>query len=193
MSILNDEEIFKIATKSIEDYFVVYKQYLHRGLCKAGPCQDAGKKEDLCCAPFIHCIHASNNLHKLPKHPNCDCYYQDLETKQLGTISERKPSPDVWLRLFGKLPDYYITKEDAEALGWRKGKNLAAFAPGKMIGGEVYKNKKHILPEKEGRIWYECDINYTSGKRNSLRLFYSNDGLIFYSIDHGERQFYWIK
>jgi len=193
MSISNDEEIFKKATQTIENFFVVYKQYLHRGLCKTGPCHDADKKEDLCCAPFIHCIHASNNLHKLPKHPNCDCYYQDLDTMALSTVSERKPSPDVWLKLFNKLPDYYITKEEAEDLGWRKGKNLAAFAPGKVIGGNVYKNRFHLLPEKEGRIWYECDINYVSGKRNSLRMYYSNDGLMFYSTDHGETEFYWIK
>ena len=195
MSISNNEKVFNKVAQNLEEYFVVYKQYLHRGLCKTGPCQDANKVEDLCCAPFIHCIHASNNLHKLPKHPNCDCYYQDLETKQLGTISERKPSPDLWLKMFGKLPDYYITKEEAENLGWSKGKNLTHFAPGKMIGGNVYYNDKHILPEKEGRIWYECDINYVSGKRNSLRMYYSNDGLIFYSPDHLYENItvYWIK
>lgn len=195
MSISNNEEIFNKVAQNLEDYFVVYKQYLHKGLCKSGPCQDANKKEDLCCAPFIHCIHASNKLHKLPKHPNCDCYYTDLETKTLGTISERKPSPDVWLKLFGKLPDYYITKEEAEAFGWSRGKDLSKFAPNKMIGGNIYHNKDHILPEKEGRIWYECDINYVSGKRNSLRMYYSNDGLMFYSTTHLENEVivYWIK
>ena len=55
-----------------------------------------------------------------------------------------------------------------------------------MIGGDIYHNKELILPEKIGRIWYECDIDYTSGKRNALRLFYSNDGLMFYSNDHLE-------
>ena len=195
MSISNNEKAFNKVAQNLEEYFVVYKQYLHRGLCKTGPCQDANKDEDLCCAPFIHCIHASNSLHKLPKHPNCDCYYQDLETKQLGTISERKPSPDLWLKMFGKLPDYYITKEEAENLGWSKGKNLAHFAPGKMIGGNVYYNDKHVLPEEKGGIWYECDINYVSGKRNSLRMYYSNDGLIFYSPDHLYENItvYWIK
>lgn len=195
MSILNDQEVIEKVVDKVSDFFVVYKQYLHKGECISGPCGDSNIKDDLCCAPFIWCVHASNALHKLPKHPNCDCYYQNLETLSIGTISDRQPSPDVWLKLFGKLPDYYITKEQAQKLGWRKGKDLSKFAPGKMIGGEEYENKDYILPEKEGRIWYECDINYTSGKRNSLRLYYSNDELMFYSPNHLENnvKVYWIK
>lgn len=197
MSISNDEEIFKKATQTIEN-FVVYRQYLHRGICKTGPCEEtSSKSKDLCCAPFIHCIHASNNLHKLPKHPYCDCYYQDLERMPLGTVSERKPSPDVWLKLFGKLPDYYITKQEAmQKYGWNPRRNtLEGKAPGKMIGNEPYDNEDHRLPEKEGRVWYECDVDYQRGSRrdNPKRLFYSNDGLMFYSTDHGKEQFYWIK
>ncbi len=64
-----------------------------------------------------------------------------------------------------------------------------------MIGGDIYFNDEHILPEKEGRVWHECDINYFSGKRNELRLYYSNDGLMFYSTTHldGNVIVYWIK
>lgn len=76
---------------------------------------------------------------------------------------------------------------------WKPGKNtLAGVAPGKMIGGIVYNNDKHLLPEKEGRIWYECDVDYEKGSRSNKRLFYSNDGLIFYSTDHGQTQFYQV-
>ena len=195
INLSDDEEVLNKVTQSLEDYFVVYKQYLHKGICKTGPCQGVGVEDDLCCMPFIHCIHASNKLHNLPKHPNCDCYYQDVQTKPLGSISDKKPSPDVWLKLFGKLPDYYITKAEAIACGWKPGKNLSAFANGKMIGGDIYFNDEHILPEKEGRVWHECDINYFSGKRNELRLYYSNDGLMFYSTTHldGNVIVYWIK
>ena len=70
---------------------------------------------------------------------------------------------------------------------------MAHFAPGKMIGGNIFNNRKGILPEKEGRIWYECDVDYIAGKRNSLRLYYSNDGLIFYSEFHDETQVVFIK
>ena len=48
----------------------------------------------------------------------------------------------------------------------------------------MFYNDKGKLPEKNGRIWYEADINYLKGKRNSERIVYSNDGLIFVSYDH---------
>ena len=50
-----------------------------------------------------------------------------------------------------------------------------------------------ILPEKEGRIWYECDIDYRGGYRNNARLVYSNDGLMFYSEFHEASQVIFIK
>ncbi len=196
MDLTNNEEILKRVTENLNNYFLVYKQYCHRGKCVKGPCNESsGKAKKACCEPFIHCIHASNKLHDLPKHPNCDCYYVDLDRMELGTVSQRKPSPDVWLKLFGKLPDYYITKKEARALGWEPGKDLSKLAPGKMIGGDVYYNKDYVLPEEEGRVWFECDIDYVSGKRNSLRMYYSNDGLMFYSPDHlyGEVTVFWIK
>jgi len=185
MNVFEREEILKATLEKIKTNDITYKQYLHRAICRLGPCGDPkDDSNELCCAPFIWCIHASNQLHVLPKHPNCDCFYKDVKIKPLGSISTRSPSPDLWLKMFGKLPDYYITKQEAEKLGWTKGKDLSKIAPNKMIGGDIYKNRKHILPEKDGRQWFECDINYESGKRNSLRLFYSNDGLMFYSPDH---------
>lgn len=83
------------------------------------------------------------------------------------------------------MPEYYITKEQAEHIGWvgRRG-NLAKIAPGYMIFGGVYKNKDGILLYKENRIWYEADINYKKGYRNSERIVFSNDGLIFVTYDH---------
>ena len=54
----------------------------------------------------------------------------------------------------------------------------------KMVGGDIFKNNLGILPTKEGRIWYECDIDYQGGYRNNARLVYSNDGLIFKTDSH---------
>ena len=62
--------------------------------------------------------------------------------------------------------------------------NLADVLPGRMIGGDVFENRKHKLPEAPGRIWFEADFDYTGGYRNSFRLLYSNDGLIFVTYDH---------
>ena len=40
------------------------------------------------------------------------------------------------------------------------------------------------MPHKDGRVWYEADINYKTGKRNTQRIVWSNDGLIFVTYDH---------
>ena len=62
--------------------------------------------------------------------------------------------------------------------------NLDAVLPFKMIGGDIFHNKAKKLPEAAGRIWYEADINYTSGYRRTERILFSNDGLIFVTYDH---------
>lgn len=56
--------------------------------------------------------------------------------------------------------------------------------PGKMLGGDIYKNREGKLPSAPGRVWYEADMNYKSGYRNRDRILYSNDGLIFVTYDH---------
>lgn len=85
----------------------------------------------------------------------------------------------------GTLPDNFITKKEAEALGWDSRKNhLSDVAPGKSIGGDHYGNYEKVLPEEKGRTWTECDINYVEGPRNAYRICYSSDGLVYYSDDH---------
>ncbi len=84
-----------------------------------------------------------------------------------------------------KLPDNFITKQQAEALGWdRKKGNLHEVAPGKSIGGNVYYNNERLLPSAPNRTWYEADINYSSGYRGNDRILYSNDGLVYKTSDH---------
>lgn len=85
----------------------------------------------------------------------------------------------------GELPDNFITKKEARKLGWEPEKgNLHKVAPGKSIGGDVFRNREGLLPKKEGRVWYEADINYQGGPRGSERILYSNDGLIYKTTDH---------
>ena len=157
-----------------------------------------------CFIPCYDCIIKHNRIyednHNLPivgeqNHPKCHCYYKKINTIAINAISKKGlNSPAVWLKLYGELPDYYITKDEARKhYGWDNSKNtLNGKAPGKMLGGDIYKNIPPILPTHEGRIWYECDVDYTGGKRNSLRLYYSNDGLMFYSDDHGKSNFYQV-
>ena len=92
-----------------------------------------------------------------------------------------------YLNAYGRLPENFITKDEAKALGWDSTLgNLNEVAPGKSIGGDRFGNYEGLLPEKEGRIYYECDINYNGGFRGRERLVWSNDGLIYYSVDHYE-------
>ena len=90
----------------------------------------------------------------------------------------------LYIHLYGHLPANFITKKDAEALGWPGG-SLEPYAPGKCIGGGRFGNYEGLLPKAEGRRYTECDID-TLGKksRGAKRIVFSNDGLIYYTEDH---------
>nr|WP_315002628.1 ribonuclease domain-containing protein [uncultured Campylobacter sp.] len=89
------------------------------------------------------------------------------------------------IRRTGSLPRNFITKKQAGELGWQGG-DLWQYARGKSIGGDRFGNFERRLPDKKGRIWRECDIEYRGGPRGAKRLIFSNDGLIFYTADHYE-------
>ena len=110
-----------------------------------------------------------------------------MRTKLLGSItSSGIEGMDVFLAYWGILPGNYIGKDSARNAGWKPKKSLSNKLPGKSIGGDIYANRNLKLPQIPGRVWYEADINYTEGKRNSERLLYSNDGLMFVTYDHYE-------
>ena len=121
-----------------------------------------------------------------PLHPRCECRIEFIQAVAAGEATKNgTDGADWWLKYKGTLPDYYITKKDAEKLGWdRKKGNLDEIAPGKMIFGGIYRNDDGHLPDAPGRIWYEADINYKWGHRNRSRLLFSNDGLMFVTYDH---------
>ncbi len=98
-----------------------------------------------------------------------------------------KEEVSLYLNTFGKLPQNYITKNEARDMGWdsREG-NLWDVTDNKSIGGDRFGNRESLLPDIEGRQYYECDINYNGGHRGAERLVFSNDGLIYYTSDHYE-------
>ena len=91
-----------------------------------------------------------------------------------------------YLRRYGRLPSNYITKNEAQRLGWSgNGRDsLWKYAPGKSIGGSRFGNYEGQLPDEPGRRWFECDIDYDGRNRGVKRIVYSNDGLIYYTEDH---------
>ena len=98
-----------------------------------------------------------------------------------------KEDVSLYIHTYGELPNNYITKKEATNLGWvSKEGNLWEVAPGKSIGGDYFGNYEGLLPEDDDRDYYECDIDYEGGYRNSKRIIYSNDGLIYYTEDHYE-------
>ncbi len=90
----------------------------------------------------------------------------------------------LYIHTYGTLPKNFITKSEANALGWKSG-SVEKYAPGCAIGGDRFYNREGLLPSKSGRTYTECDID-TLGKssRGAKRIVFSNDGLIYYTSNH---------
>lgn len=91
-------------------------------------------------------------------------------------IYESKEDVALYLHTYGKLPKNFVTKSQWKAMGR---------PADKCCGGDRFYNKEGQLPNKAGRLYYECDIDSLGLKnRNAKRIVYSNDGLIYYTGDH---------
>ena len=103
-----------------------------------------------------------------------------------GSYSSKEEVAE-YLYTFGHLPSNYLTKKEAQELGWVSSQgNLWKVAPGMSIGGDRFGNREGLLPEAQGRKYYECDIDFDGTYRNAKRIVFSNDGLIYYTEDHYE-------
>ncbi len=92
----------------------------------------------------------------------------------------------LYIHTYNRLPDNFITKKEAQNLGWPGG-SLEPYAPGMCIGGSRFGNYEGLLPEAEGRTYTECDVDTLGAKsRGAKRIVFSNDGLIYYTEDHYE-------
>ena len=106
------------------------------------------------------------------------------EEERTGPIIEPQAIAD-YLFTYGKLPDNFITKKEAQELGWDSTRNYVSdVAPGKSIGGDRFGNYEGVLPKVKGRTYYEADCYYTKGKRTAERIVYSSDGHVWYTEDH---------
>lgn len=110
---------------------------------------------------------------------------EDSELPEDGSYTSRDEVA-LYISIYGHLPSNFITKKEAQALGWEGG-SLEPYAPGKCIGGSRFGNYEGLLPEKEGRVYTECDIDTLGAdRRGAKRIVFSNDGLIYYTEDHYE-------
>ena len=113
---------------------------------------------------------------------------QEEETPAIEEDGTYTTKEDVvrYIHTYGHLPENFITKKQAQALGWEGG-SLEPYAPGKCIGGSRFGNYEGTLPEKDGRTYTECDIDTLgASKRGGKRIVFSNDGLVYYTEDHYE-------
>jgi len=92
----------------------------------------------------------------------------------------------LYIHIYDRLPNNFITKEEARKLGWSGG-GLENYAPGMCIGGDRFGNREGLLPNAPGRQYYECDIDTLGAdSRGAKRIVFSNDGLVYYTDDHYE-------
>jgi hypothetical protein len=92
-----------------------------------------------------------------------------------------------YIKTYEKLPNNYITKAEANKLGWDNDKgNLWDVSYMKSIGGDRFYNREGLLPKDDNIQYFECDIDYEGGFRNSKRIIYSSNGYIYYTNDHYE-------
>lgn len=82
-----------------------------------------------------------------------------------------------------KLPDYYMTKNEARKQGWNPSKgNLCDVLPGKAIGGDKFGNREGRLPD--GNKYFEADVNYSCGNRNADRIIFTQNGEVYLTKNH---------
>ncbi len=94
---------------------------------------------------------------------------------------DQKDDVALYLVTYHHLPSNYITKKQAQKLGWEGGK-LEEYAPGCSIGGDYFGNYEGLLPDDVE--YHECDIDATGRKRGVKRIIYSEDWKIYYTDDH---------
>ena len=93
----------------------------------------------------------------------------------------------LYIHLYERLPENYVTKKEAEEAGWHGGNVERYTGEGTAIGGSRFGNREGLLPEEQGRTYTECDIDTPgSNSRGAKRIVFSNDGLIYYTDDHYE-------
>lgn len=109
--------------------------------------------------------------------------YSESEIYEDGQYSDPYDVAE-YIYTYGHLPSNYLTKDEAEDLGWVSSEgNLWDVAYGMSIGGDYFGNYEGLLPDGD---YHECDVNYEGGFRGAERLIYSEDLSIYYTSDHYE-------
>lgn len=107
---------------------------------------------------------------------------KNSSTQSIDQLTEEKTVIN-YVKQNHRLPDYYITKNEARKLGWNASKgNLCEVLPGRAIGGDKFGNRENQLPQ--GEKYYEADVNYSCGNRNADRIIFTRNGNVYLTKNH---------
>ncbi|KMQ62214.1 ribonuclease N [Chryseobacterium sp. BLS98] len=107
---------------------------------------------------------------------------ENSSTQSIDQLTEEKTVIS-YVKQNHRLPDYYITKNEARKLGWNASKgNLCEVLPGRAIGGDKFGNRENQLPQ--GEKYYEADVNYSCGNRNADRIIFTRNGNVYLTKNH---------
>lgn len=100
-------------------------------------------------------------------------------------VYNSKEDVALYIHTYGCLPDNYVTKSEAKAMGCKSLGRIGDYLKHGAIGGDVFHNREGLLPSQAGRTYYECDIDtWNKTSRGAKRIVFSSDGLIYYTDDH---------
>ena len=139
------------------------------------------------CVPLAACSHNGATSYATSISGSTSAVAHATSTSSVSEDGEYtdKDSVALYVHLYGHLPGNYVSKTKARKAGWVSTEgNLWNVLPGKSIGGSEFYDDDGQLPDASGRRWTECDIDYAGGFRNSKRIVFSNDGLVYYTGDH---------
>lgn len=92
-----------------------------------------------------------------------------------------------YIYYYKKLPNNYLTKNEAQKLGWSGSGNVWVnnSLKNKNIGGDTFKNYEQLLPIVDKNTYIEVDVNCKDGIRGKYRLVYNRYTFdIYYTDDH---------
>lgn len=92
-----------------------------------------------------------------------------------------------YIYYFQELPNNYLTKSEAKALGWSGSGNVWTNDKlmNKCIGGDTFNNYEKLLPIVNENTYIEVDVNCRDGIRGKYRIVYNRYTFdIYYTDDH---------
>lgn len=108
------------------------------------------------------------------------------ETAQIDEDGSYTTKDDValYIHTYGHLPDNFITKKDAQALGWRAGRSSPTHRASALAAAGSATTKVSCPRRTDAPTPNATSTRLGADSRGAKRIVFSNDGLIYYTEDH---------